>query len=108
MIIEHPSSLMIPVNAVGSFSCACNDSRWRGYWIINGSYIDSNDKRSKFEEIGFSFTKNGSAYTLTVNASEAINNTLLFCDFEPIGNNLNSSISTMNAMLLVISLTSKL
>ena len=109
MILEHPSSLMIPVNSTGSFSCVCNGSCQLGKWVINGTHTDIHSEgRSQSEEKGFIFTKpekcqSTYTYTLTVNASEIINDTVIFCDFEPSGNSLNGSISSMKATLLVIS-----
>ena len=111
-IIKHPLPLLVPVNQTGNFSCICNGTEICsiGNWVINGTHIEFNDdiERLKFEEKGFTFhksVKNGSQYTyaLTVNASEAINNTVISCNFEPQGDNDSNAFASMDAKLLVIS-----
>ena len=111
-IIKHPLPLLVPVNKIGDFSCICNGTMIcsGGNWVINGSHIEFNDyvEHHKFEEKGFTFhesEKNGSQYTyaLSVNASEAINNTVIFCNFEPQGDNDSKVFASMDAKLLVIS-----
>ena len=90
IIVKEPSSLLIPADTVGVFSCnaLCDGvpSCW-GYWIINGtSHYKVNDSRmnSIYQE---NTSENENTLTLTVNASETMNGTSIQCRYEAAGNN---------------------
>ena len=105
MIEEHPSSLLIPVNEIGVFSCVanCSNSQCRGVWLINGDYTHpySDEPEERFVNMGFMFPSDqppvGNLHTITlmVNASEAVNNTTIRCEFD-------LGVSSDPATLLVI------
>ena len=88
---EQPSSLLIPVNEIGVFSCAasCSPSQCVGRWTINGHYTHpyGNQPSDVFVKLGFIFPPDrsqGNKHTMTlmVNASEAVNNMTIACEFE--------------------------
>ena len=109
-IEEHPLSLLIPVNETAFFSCKAHCARKCNiiYWVINATHAYDNYKQEQFKQIGFTFSEdkedeNSNEYigTLTVNATEAINNTQMYCVFEEtVGN--GSSVHSKNATLLTI------
>ena len=107
-IQKEPSSLLIPVNEIGIFSCKalCTPNTCLGYWIINDSHTQH---KHDYELKGFTFhTQRNSSndeYTLmlTVNASEAVNNTRMYCEYSGSGDNDNDIAYSMTATLLVIS-----
>ena len=91
MIVEqHPVSLLIPVDETAVFTCKAKcDNRCTVYWVINGTDIYDEQQHSQFQQMGFTFShhkdsQNSSMYNtrLTVNATEAINNTNVSCVFE--------------------------
>ena len=100
-IIEEPSTLLLPVNEIGTFYCKaqCNH-RCSAFWEINGSDFKPGMSRMKQE-----LTQGNSSvpYTLilTVNASEAINNTRIDCRYQVDGNRFEIDHSTTSALLLV-------
>ena len=109
VIEEQPSSLLIPVNEIGVLSCAasCFPSQCVGRWKINGDYTHPyNEQPSEmFVNLGFIFPPdqthgNKRTMTLMVNASEAVNNMTIGCEFEISIHEYNLS---ETATLLVIS-----
>ena len=112
VITKHPLPLLLQVNNTGDFSCICSGSMRcsLGHWVINTSHLEFNVYNDAYRTLGdkgFTFpepVKNGSQYTyeLSVNASEAINNTVIHCNFEQQGDS-NDSVVSMDAVLLVIS-----
>ena len=88
---------MIPADKIGVFSCKaqCNGfPSCSGYWIINGisRYTISQPRMNASlsgprytNESGFMYT-----LTLTVNASEAINDTSIKCRYEANGDHNGS------------------
>ena len=91
MIEKHPSSILIPVNEIGVFSCVanCSTADCVGLWRINGEYTHpySDEPEERFVDMGFTFPPDqthGSLHTITlmVNASEAVNNTIIRCEFD--------------------------
>lgn len=104
-IEESPASLLVPVNFLGIFSCKaanCNDCS--GRWFINGmnSLLHNHDPDPDFVEKGFTFLSGDGELTLIVNASEAVNNTRIYCAFEGSGFSTDYAAS-QEATLLVIS-----
>ncbi len=91
VIEEQPSSLLIPVNEIGVFTCSARCSsqdQCVGLWRINGSYTHpyNNIPAEMFVNLGFMFPPDqihGDLHTITlmVNASEAVNNTEICCEF---------------------------
>ena len=90
--LEQPSSLLIPVNRIGVFSCrahcAARSCDW--YWIINN---ESRSNQAVQQQKGFSsqISQNTSTkeyiLTLTVNASTSVNNTNIQCQYSLGGDN---------------------
>lgn len=106
--VEHPLSLLIPVNETGVFSCKarCAPNPCFGFWIINHLHSQDSDERSLLEQKGFTFTNiqqdiNEYILILTVNASKAANNSLITCEYSMTGINRQPTLS-MAAELLVI------
>ena len=98
LIQKEPSSLLIPNNEIGHFSChaQCKGFLCTGYWIISEKPQQTNfNKQGMWPWLTHSV--NGSVYTytltLTVNASDAMNNTTIQCEFEATGdrNDFNQS-----------------
>ena len=105
-IVANPSSLLVPVNEEGAFTCKARCNQCSGNWIVNDSFIISASKKDQLTGKGFQFFEdrwNGNELTmmLTVNASEAVNNTNISCEFDPNGD--GDSIPSARATLLVIS-----
>ena len=103
-IVAHPSSLLLPVNEIGVFTCTARCNSCSRYWIINDSFTEPD--RDQFIQKGFAFLSdqwNGNelTMTLTVNASEAVNNTEISCEFDPNGGE-GTSVQSTPARLLVI------
>ena len=101
-IVANPSSLLVPVNEVGTFTCKARCNLCTGRWIVNNSFIF---RRDQLIEKGIQFLEdrwNGDELTmiLTVNASEAVNNTNISCEFDPNGD--GDSVPSASATLLVI------
>ena len=89
MIVKEPAPLLISANKIGVFSCKalCNGfPSCSGYWILNNKprYIISESRMNS----SFTPTENDheNTLTLTVNASEAMNNTSIRCKYEANGN----------------------
>lgn len=102
-IVANPSSLLVPVNEMGAFTCKARCNQCLGNWIVNDSFTF---RRDQLIEKGFRFLEdrwNGDELTmmLTVNASEAVNNTSISCEFDPNGD--GDSVPSARATLLVIS-----
>ena len=106
VIDEHPLSLLIPINEAAVFSCRAHcitKTCTSIHWVINNTSLESEDERSMSGFI-FSVDKNyRDEYItiLTVNATEVINNTVVYCVFEESGDEGGSNHSH-NATLLVI------
>ena len=116
-IVQEPSSLLIPVNEAGVFSCkaVCNTTCF-GAWIINGSYLqDGTEARRQLESQGFNLSISPQwnnllrEYTITllVNASETVNNTDIQCAYSLPGD-FNLNVKSKSAKLLVLSVSCKL
>ena len=90
--MKEPSSLLIPINEIGNFSCHahCEGFLCTGFWNIND---EPHEPVTRFNNQGMSSqlnaTMNGNVnmytLTLTVNASEAMNNSIIQCEFEATG-----------------------
>ena len=97
LILKEPTSLLIPTNETGNFSCLaqCEGFLCTGYWIINDSETVFNKQRM-WSRLTHSVNGNIHTYTLalTVNASDAMNNTTIQCEFEATGdrNDFNQSV----------------
>ena len=107
--VEQPLSLLIPVNEIGVFSCRvrCLPNPCLGFWIINNLHSQDMHHRSQLELRGFAFTDTQRVMdeyklSLTVNASEAANSSMIACEYSMTGVIRLPSIS-MAAELLVIS-----
>ena len=102
--MKQPSSLLIPVNERGVFSCKarCDQYTCNGYWILNGTIHKSliNEPRRTSTYLGND--NNEYTMTLTVNASEAMNNTRIQCQYVANGDNDGEN-HTATVQLLVIS-----
>ena len=103
VIEEEPSSLLIPVNQLATFSCRSSCNTCIGRWYVNGSITISNSGNPYPEYSNFIFiqTDDGSL-VLKVNASEALNNTRVYCKFRGSGAS-TASAQSETATLLVIS-----
>jgi hypothetical protein len=106
VIVEHPSSLLVPVNEVGVFTCTARCNSCSGNWIVDGSFTISESAREQLMRKGFRFLPNHwnedeLTMTLIVNASEAVNDTPISCEFDPNGD--GDSVTSVTATLLVIS-----
>ena len=112
-IVQEPSSLLIPVNEAGVFSCkaVCNTTCF-GVWIINGSYLqDGTEARRQLESQGFNLSippqwnESLREYTikLLVNASKPVNNSDIQCASSPYGIDFNLNVISKSAKLLVLS-----
>lgn len=103
-IAAHPSSLLVPINEVGVFTCVARSCfGCSGYWIIDSKYSDPPDQ---FIAKGFIFppmqrSDNELLMTLKVNASEIVNNSEIYCEFDPNGGE-GSRVLSRHATLLVI------
>ena len=91
IVEEHPLSLRIHVNEAAVFTCRarCEKGCSNIYWVINGNSTYNEQQRSRFQQMGFTFSygkesRNSSLYNamLTVNATKAVNNTNVYCVFE--------------------------
>ena len=111
IIQENPSSLLIPSGHIGTFTCkaVCVNFACLGYWIINNSSTQNQRVMSDLENKGFSFThvqminQNGYVLTMTVNATETVNNSEIQCKFLPSGDIDGRAISDPPANLIVLS-----
>ena len=102
-IVAHPSSLLVPVNEIGVFTCRARCNMCSGYWIINDSFTQP--ARDQLMIKGFRFPEDQwqgdeLTMTITVNASEVVNNTRISCEFDPNGG--GNSVSSSTARMLVI------
>ena len=106
-IVEHPNSLLIPANQTATISCVANCTfPCTGRWLINGSYTHpfGRELNQLFVDKGFWFPSpvqdetHGNKHTITmmVNASQAVDNTIITCEF-------GDGVVSENATLLVIS-----
>ena len=99
LIIEkEPSSLLIPANEIGVFSCQAR-CRCNGYWKVNGTRHHSIDTRRMISN----YTESSGTLTLTVNASEAMNNTSIQCNYEENGIGIGYNYSAIVYLLVVSS-----
>ena len=100
LILEHPSSLLVPVNKTAVFTArAFCMNQCYSVWSVNQSYnFDTN------EFVPFSGLWNGDelSVTLSVNVSESINNTKVCCEFDEPGID-GGRLSSETATLIVIS-----
>ena len=109
-IVAHPSSLLVPINEVGIFTCKARSCfGCSGYWIIDGLYAELPDE---FIAKGYSFPpmQNDSdelLMTLLVNASEVVNNSVISCEFDSSGST-ERPIRSKPAKLLVIKSKNKI
>ena len=110
--VEHPLPLLIPVNEVGAFSCRarCSPRPCLGFWVINNLHSQDMHQRSQLEQKGFAFTivqqvMNEYKLTLTVNASEASNNSMIACEYSMTGIN---SLPTQSMAAELLAISSKL
>ena len=107
MIVKEPAPLLISTNKIGVFSCKalCNGfPSCSGYWILNNTphyIIDKSRMNSSFTT---SENDRENTLTLTVNASETMNNTSIRCRHEADGNHEGFDESE-TVFLLVISST---
>ena len=98
LIIEkEPSSLLIPANEIGVFSCQAR-CHCNGYWKVNGTRHHSINTRRMISN----YTESSGTLTLTVNASEVMNNTSIQCNYEENGIRTGYNYSKI-VYLLVIS-----
>ena len=89
MIVKEPAPLLISANKIGVFSCKALCNRFpscSGYWILNNTphYTIAESRMNS----SFTTSENDREYTLTltVNASEDMNNTSIRCKYEADGN----------------------
>ena len=85
--MSHPSSLLVPVNEIGVFTCKARCRSCSGYWVINDLYTEIKDQ---FIEKGFIFppmqqSDSEILMTLRVNASEVVNDSTIYCEFDSTG-----------------------
>ena len=99
-IVEHPSSLLIPVNTTAIFSCTAHvqctsqSCTLTGHWIVNGNFYSSNtDRNDMVDKITLSLT-------LNVSEAQAHNNSNIHCQFDVVGN--TGLENSAEATLLVI------
>ena len=90
VILKEPLSLLIPTNETGEISCRARCERYQcnSFWIINNSLqINGVNKPGMWSTLNWSV--NGDEYTytltLTLRASEVMNNTTIQCEFEATG-----------------------
>ena len=101
--MKEPASLVIPTNENGTFSCkALCDHLCLRLWLINDSVFEpeAGDQRMHLERHGD--VTIGFTLTLTVNASQLMNNTRMGCRFEATGVRYEI-VSTRSAVLFVVS-----
>ena len=105
IVEQHPISLCISISEIAVFTCKarCEQPCTNIYWVINGTDAYNEDEDS-FVQMGFTFSRvkesqNMYNATLTVNATEAVNNTNLYCVFE----NHDGSNHSLTATLKIIS-----
>ena len=101
--MKEPLPLLIPVNESGTFSCKalCFGFQCSGFWIIDGvqhEAVDEHGMRSHFYNSNDEYT-----LTLTVNASEAMNNTSIKCRYENLSGREFHIIDSDTVYLYVIS-----
>ena len=86
MIVKEPAPLLISANKIGVFSCKalCNGfPSCSGYWILNNKprYIIAESQMNS----NHTTNEDENTLTLTVNATEAMNNTSIRCKYEANG-----------------------
>ena len=101
--MAHPSSLLVPINEIGVFTCKARCVSCSGHWTINYLYTDP---QTKFMEKGFMFptmqpSDSELFMVLKVNASEVVNNSVISCEFDPDGGE-GTRVQSKSANLLVI------
>lgn len=104
--MAHPSSLLVPINEIGVFTCKARCVQCSGHWIINGLYTDPEDQ---FIAKGFMFppmqqSDSEILMTLRVNASEVVNNSVISCEFNPNGGEGRSNYSRSAKLLVITSI----
>ena len=103
-IVKEPLPLLIPVNKSGTFSCKalCFGFQCSGFWVIDGvqphGAVNEHGMRSHFYHSNDEYT-----LTLTVNASEAMNNTSIKCRYENLSGRGFHIIDSDTVYLYVIS-----
>ena len=103
IVEQHPISLRVSVGEIAVFTCKARcEQPCTTYWVINGTdaYIEDEDS---FVQMGFTFSRDKESQniynaTLTVNATNAVNNTNLYCVFDNNGSN-----HSLTATLRIIS-----
>ena len=105
----HPSSLLVPINEIGVFTCKAYCVSCSGHWIINDLYTDP---QTEFIERGFIFplmqqSESELLMTLKVNASEVVNNSVISCEFDTSGGE-RTRVLSRSAELLVITSKDKI
>ena len=104
MITKEPLSLIVPVNETGVFSCGalCVGFHCNGFWIVDGeqhSRVNEHGMTSHFD----SLNDNEYTLTLTVIASETMNNSSIQCRYEALSGNMNHITDSATVYLLVVS-----
>ena len=112
IIKEHPLSLLIPTNQIGSFSCRaiCRPNACNGFWIVDDYHSQLAGDAAHLESRGFTITHaqltnqttNEYSLALTVNASLSVNNSQIVCEFTIMGIDASHNRSTP-ATLIVLS-----
>ena len=102
-LVEGPTTLLLPVNKNGTFFCKaqCNH-QCAAYWLINGSELYMHNNMQQMHRQLYGNTSVGYTLTLTVNATNTLNNTRVRCRYEASGERHGFVYST-EAFLLVIS-----
>ena len=106
--MKEPLSLLVPVNTSGTFSCKalCVGFQCSAFWIIDGvqhGAVNEPGMWSHFDHSNGEYT-----LTLTVNASEAMNNTSIKCRYENLSGRRFHIIDSDTVYLYVISSKEKL
>ena len=109
-IVSHPSSLLVPINEIGVFTCKARCRSCSGYWVIDGLYTEIKDE---FIEKGFMFppmqqSDSEILMTLRVNASEVVNNSVISCEFDPNSGDRSRNQSRSAQLLVITSIIIKL
>ena len=103
--MTHPSSLLVPTNEIGVFTCRASCIPCSGHWIINSMYTDP---QTQFIQKGFIFPPNEESESelimmLKVNASEVVNNSVISCEFDPDGGEGTRARSNPATLLVITS-----
>ena len=101
-LVEEPSTLLLPVNQIGSFTCKGRcDHECSAYWVINSSDLLQNTSRMHQHFHGD--TSRVHTLTLNINASDTFNNTEIRCRYEPNGDRPGIVLSDPPSFLFIIS-----